>query len=170
MLRGMIYELRGLLGLDGGSGLSAPMDRRAKERALCRCRCRLLRRLFGISTRGLQPLIPGDDGSGTMAGVALILLVGVLLGAVASAGNLLICQANARSAADLAALSAAVLLRNGSDDPCAVALAVASANAVRLDKCDVDIEDVQVTVVAPTQVPFASYVSRTSRAGPVVCG
>ncbi|WP_238548494.1 Rv3654c family TadE-like protein [Bifidobacterium biavatii] len=124
-----------------------------------------------------------DVGSGTVAGVMLILLVAVMLSVVAAAGNLLVCQARARSAADLAALSAAVALRDGADDSCGVASVVVSSFArefagsglgsdgvaSRLDACAIDGEDVQVTVAVATQVPFAPHVERSSRAGPVAC-
>nr|WP_274619249.1 Rv3654c family TadE-like protein [Bifidobacterium amazonense] len=124
-----------------------------------------------------------DRGSGTVAGVMLIMLVAVMLSVVAAAGNLLVCQTRARAAADLAALSAAAALRDGADDPCGVASAVASAfarefngsgtgsgdAAARLDSCAVDDEDVQTTVSVATQVPFAPHVARSSRAGPVAC-
>ncbi|WP_338024646.1 Rv3654c family TadE-like protein [Bifidobacterium aerophilum] len=111
-----------------------------------------------------------DRGSGTVAGVMLILLVGVLLGAVASAGNLLICQGRARASADLAVVSAASALRAGNADPCAVAGSVAQANDARIDACMVDGDDVQATLSVPTRVPFMPWMSRASRAGPVACG
>lgn len=124
---------------------------------------RVLRRVRCILTRA-------DRGSGTMAGVALIIVVGVLLAATASAGNLLLCQTRAQSAADLAAISAAVAVRNGTADSCAVARSIAVANGASLDSCVTDVEDVQVSVSVSTQVPFAPYVSRSARAGPVSCG
>ncbi|WP_236036904.1 Rv3654c family TadE-like protein [Bifidobacterium simiiventris] len=111
-----------------------------------------------------------DCGSGTMAGVALIMLVGVLLGVVALAGNLLICQTRARTVADLAAISAALTLYDGGDDACATAQAVAAANDAGLDSCAVDGEDVQIALAVATQVPFAPSVTYRSRAGPVECG
>lgn len=117
-----------------------------------------------------RSLTRADRGSGTMAGVALIIVVGVLLAATASAGNLLLCQTHAQSAADLAAISAAMAVRNGTADSCAVARSIAVANGASLDSCVTDAEDVQVSVSVSTQVPFAPYVSRSARAGPVSCG
>lgn len=119
--------------------------------------------------RGVHWMRGNDVGSGTMAGVALILLSGVLLAAVASAGNLLLCQTRARSVADLAAVSAASAMRNGIDDPCVVADVVVLANDGRSVSCLVENEDVQVDVSVPTKVPFVPWVSISSRAGPVSC-
>ncbi|MBW3093033.1 flp pilus-assembly TadE/G-like family protein [Bifidobacterium sp. 82T10] len=152
-----------------------------------RLRSRLRGRLQGLLRGRLQDslhhwLRGADAGSGTVAGVMLILLVAVMLSVVAAAGNLLVCQTRARSAADLAALSAAVALRDGVDDPCGVASTVVfsfarefagsglgSGDAMRLDDCVIDGEDMQVIVAVATQVPFAPHVERSSRAGPVEC-
>ncbi|KAB7789949.1 TadE-like protein [Bifidobacterium leontopitheci] len=111
-----------------------------------------------------------DEGSGTMAGVMLIMLAGVLITVAAAAGHLLLCQARARSASDLAALSAAQSYWAGTtDDPCAVAVRVAAYGTASLERCTVDGDDVSVTVSMATKVPVASRVSRSSRAGPVDC-
>ena len=113
-----------------------------------------------------------DEGSGTIVGVALIMLVAVLMSSVAVAGRLLTVRAAARSAADLAALSAAVALRDGAADPCAVAGTVASAHAGNLASCTVGGElggDVTVSVGIDTQVPFMPHIAIEARAGPVPC-
>lgn len=114
-------------------------------------------------------LARSDSGSGTIAGVALIAVVGVMLAAVASAGNLLVNQTKARAAADLAAVSAAMALRKGSEDPCSTASAVALGNDAELRSCTIDGEDVTVRVARDTLVPFAPEVSRSARAGPTPC-
>lgn len=71
-----------------------------------------------------------DEGAGTISGVALIAIVAAMLGAVAMAGNLLLCVHRAQNTADLASV---------------------------------------VAVQAATQVPFAPWVVRQSRAGPIAC-
>ena len=48
-----------------------------------------------------------DEGSGTISGVALIAIVAAMLGAVAMAGNLLLCVHRAQNTADLASVAAA---------------------------------------------------------------
>ena len=48
-----------------------------------------------------------DEGSGTISGVALIAVAAIMLSAVASAGNLLLCLHRAQNAADLASVAAA---------------------------------------------------------------
>lgn len=114
----------------------------------------------------------GDEGSGTMAGVALIVLVAVLLSSVATAGRLLVLRSSARGVADLSALAAAVALDRGDASPCAVASASAVANAARLVSCELVGEgdgDVTVRVGVATRVPFMPEITVDSRAGPVPC-
>ncbi|MDK7332942.1 flp pilus-assembly TadE/G-like family protein, partial [Lactobacillus crispatus] len=54
-----------------------------------------------------------EEGSGTMAGVMLVMLVGVALSATACIGNLVVCQNRARSLADLIAFDAAYAAWHG---------------------------------------------------------
>lgn len=111
-----------------------------------------------------------DEGSGTMAGVMLILLAGVLMGVVAAVGNLMICQTRARSIADVAVVSAAGLYwRDRTGDPCAIVRRIAVSDDARVVACDVEGDDVTVKIAVVTQVPFASEVSREARAGPLAC-
>ena len=138
--------------------------------------------LNGVNLNGVNPIganrsgtiiAHADEGSGTMAGVALIMLVAVLLTSVATAGHLLTRRAVARSAADLAALSAAVALRDGRGEPCVVAAAVASAHGGDLTSCAIGGDlggDVTVRVALATDVPFMPHVGIDARAGPVACG
>lgn len=57
--------------------------------------------------RVLHVLKGADEGSGTISGVALIAIVAAMLGAVAMAGNLLLCVHRAQNTADLASVAAA---------------------------------------------------------------
>lgn len=112
-----------------------------------------------------------DGGSGTMAGVMLIMVAALMLTVAAAAGNLLVCQTHARSIADLAAIQAAVAWhRGGTDDPCALAVEVAASNGGSIVRCAVDGDDVELGVAVSTMVPLAPQVERESRAGPVECG
>ncbi|RSX53633.1 TadE-like protein [Bifidobacterium goeldii] len=111
-----------------------------------------------------------DEGSGTMLGVMLIMLAGVLMGVIAAAGNLLICQTKARSIADVAVISAADSFWKGAtNDPCAIAQYAAKADAGSVTACSTEGDDVTVTVAVPTKVPFMPTVSQQSRAGPLLC-
>ena len=101
-----------------------------------------------------------DEGAGTISGVALIAIVAAMLGAVAMAGNLLLCVHRAQNTADLASVAAA---------PCAAASRTTSGNGTRLESCAIEGEDAVVAVQAATQVPFAPWVVRQSRAGPIAC-
>lgn len=122
----------------------------------------MIRKAAGLSTTA-------DTGSGTVMGVALMMLMAVSLAAVACVGNLLVCQANARSAADTAAVSAASALAEGDPDPCSIAYRILHANAARPGQCKVVDEDVSVDAVMSTAVPFIPVIARSSRAGPVMC-
>ncbi|NMM93331.1 Rv3654c family TadE-like protein [Bifidobacterium oedipodis] len=111
-----------------------------------------------------------EEGSGTMAGAILVMVVGIMLAIVACAGNLLICQNRARSLADLIALQSATAFWQGDTaDPCAFAAGLARANDIRLSGCEVNGDDVRLAVEVPTAVPIAPYVERTALAGPVEC-
>ena len=83
---------------------------------------------------------------------------------LAAAGGLVTAQRRAQAAADLAALAGASHL----DDPCGSASRVATANAVRLDACWVDGDDVTVAVsVAGPRVPWREVrITAEARAGP----
>ena len=88
-----------------------------------------------------------EEGSGTMAGAMLVMVVGIALAVAASVGSLMICQNRARSLADH----------------------MAEANGVVLGSCSVRDEDVLVTIKVETMVLVASSVERMARAGPVSC-
>ena len=111
-----------------------------------------------------------DEGSGTVSGVALIAVAAAMLGAVALAGNLLLCLHHAQNIADMSATAAATALYKGSSAPCAVAERTVTGNDAALASCEVDGEDVQVVVRVGTQVPLMPHVSKQSRAGPIACG
>ena len=119
--------------------------------------------------RVLHVLKGADEGSGTISGVALIAIVAAMLGAVAMAGNLLLCVHRAQNTADLASVAAAPSLRDGAADPCAAASRTTSGTGTRLESCAIEGEDAVVAVQAATQVPFAPWVVRQSRAGPIAC-
>ena len=88
---------------------------------------------------------------------------------VLMAGNLLLCVHRAQNTADLASVAAAQSLRDGAADPCAAASRTTSGNGTRLESCAIEGEDAVVAVQAATQVPFAPWVVRQSRAGPIAC-
>ncbi|WP_277594809.1 Rv3654c family TadE-like protein [Bifidobacterium samirii] len=113
-----------------------------------------------------------DPGSGTVLGVALIAVTALLMAALAMAGNVVLCRAQARTAADLAAIAAATAWADRSDDiaACSIAADAVTANGASLASCVIDGEDAQVVAGVTTQVPIAPQVTYESRAGPVDCG
>lgn len=110
-----------------------------------------------------------EEGSGTMAGVMLVMVVGVALTMIACVGNLILCHVRARSVVDLIAVDAAYALWQGRGDPCALANRLAATNHARLSACTIEEEDVLVTVTVRTQVPIAPSAQQSARAGPVEC-
>lgn len=115
-----------------------------------------------------------DSGSGTVAGVMLIAMTAILIITVATAGGLLIRYRAVSSMADLAAMSAATALMDGSgaDESCNVArrsVQSGGISGISLESCTVDGEDVQVAVTAETGIRLAPNIRRSSRAGPVPC-
>ncbi|KAB7788865.1 Rv3654c family TadE-like protein [Bifidobacterium cebidarum] len=111
-----------------------------------------------------------EEGSGTMAGAMLVMVTAVALALIASVGNLLLCQHQARSIADLAAFNAAYALWHSDvEAPCALVNEVAAANNAVMVECEVIDDDVRVVIALFTQVPFAPQVAKEARAGPVQC-
>ncbi len=111
----------------------------------------------------------GDEGSGTVTGVALIAVCAVMLTMLASVGNFVITQSRVRTVADLTALSGATALWLAQGDACSVAGAVAQEQGGQVLRCDSEQEDIIVEISMPTRIPFADEVSSTARAGPDQC-
>ena len=111
-----------------------------------------------------------DEGSGTISGVALIAVASIMLGAIAMAANLLFCAHRAQNTADMVAVAVATSLRDGAVDPCSSASRTAAANETLLPSGAIEGEDALVSVRSATQLPFAPWVERQSRAGPIACG
>ncbi|MDH6181834.1 secretion/DNA translocation related TadE-like protein [Microbacteriaceae bacterium SG_E_30_P1] len=83
--------------------------------------------------------VRSDRGSGSALVVALVAAVVVLTAAVLPLGRVLAARAQAAGAADAAALAAADAASGRHPGfPCELAAAVASANGVELDSCEVD--------------------------------
>ena len=109
-----------------------------------------------------------DRGGATVSVLAVGLLCVLVAASFASAGAAVVARHRAQSAADLAALAAAVHVTEGPDPACDHARRVASANAARLVYCRVEISDVVVTTeVRPAGMAALAGVARASaRAGP----
>ena len=108
-----------------------------------------------------------ERGAGSLLVVSFLsflLLVGAALGVVAAMVG---AHRMAQSAADLAALAAAVDLQEG-EDPCAAASRIAGANHARLTSCLVQGEEVvvEVAVAGPRWLGQAADLSARARAGP----
>ena len=113
-----------------------------------------------------------QEGSGTVAGIALIMVAVALISASAGMGHVVIRHAHARSAADLASFTAALAWHSGQGSPCAVAEQVSSANDARVLSCRTEGThrgDVEVRVVVRTGVPIMPEAAASARAGPVAC-
>ncbi len=107
----------------------------------------------------------GEDGAATVWVVAMAGVLMFVMAALAAAGGLVTAQRRAQSAADLVALAAAATL---DADACAEALSAATANAARLDGCELDVSTVRVivSVAGPSLLGRRVRVSAEARAGP----
>ena len=100
----------------------------------------------------------------SLAWLAVCLVVGWVAIALAAA---VAAQHHVDASADLTAVSAAASLQQG-HDPCAEARRVATANEVRLSRCQVAGEDVVVTVSDRVHLAFGLHptIIGRARAGP----
>jgi secretion/DNA translocation related TadE-like protein len=110
-----------------------------------------------------------DEGSGTMNGVMLVAVIGVLMSVVAVGGNLMITSARAQSAADQAAIAGAESAWREVLDPCVSSTKAAMLNSATVSSCTVDDQDVTVKVTVKTSVPIVSSISKQAKAGPEDC-
>lgn len=110
-----------------------------------------------------------DEGSGTMNGVTLIAVIGVLMSVVAVGGNLMITATHAQSAADQAAIAGAEAAWREVAVPCLNSVKAARLNGGELTSCSADDQDVTVEVRVKTSVPIVRGITRKARAGPVDC-
>lgn len=129
----------------------------------------IVKRRFSREIHVVRWMRGADEGSGTISGVALIAIAAIMIGAIAMAGDMLMCVHRAQNTADMAATVAADSLRNGASDPCEPASRTAVGHGTQLMSCVIEDEDASVTVRAATKVPFAPWVVRQSRAGPIDC-
>lgn len=124
-------------------------------------------------------------GSGSVAGLTVMLVIAVMLCAVAVVGGTMVSKSVVRTAADQAALAAAYRRSGGADAvaSCAEARTVAARHAARLDACSFEGEDVTVAVsrgilaagspaspgtsIGPSGGGFRTRA--VSRAGPIDC-
>lgn len=111
-----------------------------------------------------------DRGSGTLLGVMLIGLVGVLMGVVMVTGRVLLAQGRAQTAADIAALSGA-WAANGftTESVCGRSERAAHLNQASVEQCSQRGVDVEITAIVRTDVPFFSTATAHARAGPRDC-
>ena len=101
-----------------------------------------------------------DRGSASLFGVAAGLMVVLAGSTVALSSTYLIARAEARSAADLAALAGAAWTRAGRNVACARADQIATANHAAMVSCAVDGLDIELAVEV-------KGVRAVARAGPV---
>lgn len=112
---------------------------------------------------------PGEaeGGSATIwacAWIGLLLTIGCIAFCAAAA---VAAQHHLDAAADLSAISAATQLERGGE-PCAAARSVAAANKATLTACDIEGDDVLVSVRSRLNLPFhiSVLIGSQARAGP----
>jgi secretion/DNA translocation related TadE-like protein len=113
-------------------------------------------------------LIRAEHGSASLVAVAMMaVLLAITVGGV-YVGSAVVARHRAQSAADLAALAAAVHVTDGTAASCAQASAVAGAMGAAVRHCVVDDLDVVVTVEAPVSLGRMGFgpARASARAGP----
>lgn len=119
--------------------------------------------------REWRSLLAGERGEGT---VLMVSVIGAILAITLGLTGLMRAESaagRARNAADMAALAGATALTSiiAPGDPCAVAQRLASANGADLASCDVEGEDVVVSVsVGVSVLGMARQARAQARAGP----
>ena len=110
-----------------------------------------------------------DRGSATVWLAGLAALIGLATFAALVQGSAVIARHRAATAADLAALAAAVRVPDGAAAACATARAVAARNGGSLTRCVLSGDDVEVEVTRPLVLRgLGSWAAMASaRAGPV---
>lgn len=98
------------------------------------------------------PDSPGEQGSVTVLGAALVAVLLVLTAAAGAVGAVVVARHRAHAAADLAALAAAAALPAGANTACARAADLASAMRTVLTECVVEELDVVVRVAVAVRV------------------
>ncbi len=121
------------------------------------------------SDRAVSTCMKSDAGSGTMLGVVLIMGVAVCLTALTLVGNALVVSAQARSAADMAALAAAGAYQAGEKEPCRAAVDNAAKVDATVLECRIVDEDALVSVLRRLLLTSLPPVEQRSRAGPEFC-
>lgn len=110
-----------------------------------------------------------DIGSGTVVGIGLVIAVALLLVMILTVALAMRSGSIGRTAADQAALAAAQTHIDQRGDPCANANEIAQRNRAELTACQLEGDDVTVTVRVATGVPIVDYVTVSAKAGPQPC-
>ena len=123
-----------------------------------------------MSVRPSRRQNPASDQAGSASVLAAFLIAGLLVLALAGVGlgGAVVARHRTQSAADLAALSAALRLPAGAAAACREAGAVAAAMKATLHACRVERLDVTVTV--STGGGIGRRAQASARAGPVMAG
>ena|SRR5215207_6343816 len=110
-----------------------------------------------------------DRGGATVWLAGLSALVGLAMAAALLRGGAVVARHQASTAADLAALAAAVQAFDGAAAACAAAEDIAARNGASVTKCVLNGDDVQVEVTRPLVLGRLGSWAATAgaRAGPV---
>ncbi|MFG1705470.1 Rv3654c family TadE-like protein [Nonomuraea sp. M3C6] len=111
---------------------------------------------------------PGQRGSATLWGVALMGLLMALATTFATVGSVRVARHRVNNAADLSALAAARLAVVDPEGACDRAAALATQNGVQLTQCTITNEIADVWTSLPISLPISGTRTLTgrSRAGP----
>lgn len=111
-----------------------------------------------------------DDGSGTMLGIGLIIVVCSMLILSVNIGYVLVEKHRVHAVASSAALSGArVLQKMDGNNECAIAQSIISANGITMESCKSENDDVTLKVNLQTRIPFIPKIVETVKAGLISC-
>ena len=110
-----------------------------------------------------------DDGSGTILGVGLIIIVCSMLILSANIGYILIEKHRVHAVSSSAVLSGVKVLQKLEGDACDVVKNIVNANNVTIESCKSENDDVTITVSVQTKIPFIPKIVDTVKAGLVSC-
>ena len=109
-----------------------------------------------------------DRGSATIWLLGLVALIGLATTAGVVHGSAVVARHRAETAADLAALAAAVRVSLGESDACGAASTIAHRNGAELTGCVVSGADVEIAVARPVSLGRLGLrtAAARARAGP----
>lgn len=132
-----------------------------------RNKCYAACKMFFESKRinSINRINSADCGSGTVLGIMLVIAVCAMLVLSAIFGHVLSAKHQANAVATAAALSGASALQRMEPNACEFATRTVTSSRATLKSCVSTADEVSVSVTVPLNIPFASSLEASARAG-----